>query len=163
MTHPKSGERAIFLAYEDVHMLSHQIGTGRHVDLEALTQVRGELRALRSRYEETVRRTHLQMEDKARRIQVLQKRLSETEGLRARLDDAQARLRTLESGQELADLRQRVERLEPALADADHRHTQGPDTDPSVAGAVSWAGGANEGVGSRIGRAFPPLPGPWNR
>ncbi|WP_133512096.1 DUF2325 domain-containing protein [Candidatus Thiosymbion oneisti] len=124
MTHPKSGERAISLAYEDMHMLSHQIGTGRHVDLEALTEVRGELRALRARYEETVRRTHLQLEDKARRIQVLQERLSETEGSQAQLDDAQTRLRTLESGQELADLRQRVERLEPALADADHRHAQ---------------------------------------
>jgi len=119
MTHPKSGERALSLAYEDVHMLSHQIGAGRHTDLEALTEVRGELRALRTRYEETVRRTQLQMEDKARH-----KRLSETEELQARLDDAQARLRTLESGQELADLRQRVERSEPALADADHRHAQ---------------------------------------
>jgi len=70
---------------------------------------------LRTHYEETVRRTQLQMEDKARRIQALQERLSETLGLQARLDAAQARLQTLESGQELAGLRQRVEQLEPAL------------------------------------------------
>lgn len=124
MTHPRSGERATSLAYEDIHMLSHQVGAGRHADLEALTEVRGELRALRTRYEEMVRRTHLQVEDKARQIQVLQERLSETEGLRTRFDDAQARLRGLESGQELAALRQQVERLEPALADADHSHAQ---------------------------------------
>jgi|GEM_PF-3732210 len=124
ITHPKSGERALSLAYEDVHMLSHRIGTGQHADLEALTEIRGELRALRTRYEETARRTQLQIEDKARRIQALQERLSETQGLQARLDAAQARLQTLESGQELADLQQRVERLEPALADADHRHAQ---------------------------------------
>jgi len=120
MTHPRSGGRAISLAYEDMHMLSHQVGTGRHADLEALTEVRGELHALRARYEETVRRTHLQIEDKTRRIQGLQGRLSGTKGLQARLDTAQTRLQTLESGRELADLRQRVERLEPALADADH-------------------------------------------
>jgi len=39
-----------------------------------------------------VRCTQLQMEDKARRIQALQERLSEPQGLQARLDAAQARL-----------------------------------------------------------------------
>jgi len=101
---------------------------------------------LRTRYEETVRRTQLQMEDKARRIQALQERLSETQGLQARLDAAQARLQTLESGQELA------------LADADHRHGQAPGTDPKVAGAVSRTGDTDPAARERTGGAVGRMP-----
>lgn len=56
MSHPRADQRVRTLAYEDVHMMSHQIGAGQYTDARVLTETRAQLAALeRARAQEARR------------------------------------------------------------------------------------------------------------
>lgn len=94
MTHAKADDAAMALVYEDIHMLSHQIGAGLRADLKALSETRQELGCLRRDFDALQRRTRAQSEAREREIQDLKMRLRQRE-------DECGQLRT--RGQALSD------------------------------------------------------------
>ncbi len=97
-THLKAGEQVLYRAYEDVHMLSHQIGAGQRADLKELAETRAELLSLRCLHQQAIRRAQQQGEEKERRIRALETRLSQTAGFQAKLSAMQSRIDSLNSG-----------------------------------------------------------------
>jgi hypothetical protein len=76
VTHPLSDAGLTNRAYEDIHMLSHQIGAGQRADLKKLQYTRVALERLRKESSEQQNR-HLQaLEQRDRRLATLQDRLA---------------------------------------------------------------------------------------
>lgn len=122
VTHGQADERLLALAYEDVHMLSHQVGAGQRADLARLAGAREEVLALRARCEDATRRHRRSMEEKERHTRTLEERLQQAQGLRTRLAELQDRLEALEPGLELTHLCARLEASERRTAELTHRH-----------------------------------------
>lgn len=99
MTHPKADAALLCRVYEDVHMLSHQIGAGQRMDLKRLAEAREELERLRLRFERAQRRAAQQ-----------------AVSLEASLSDVQAQLQ--ERTGECEALRREVQSLRTSLASA---------------------------------------------
>ncbi len=118
MTHPRADERVLDLAYQDVHMLSHQIGATQHADLGRMSEMRLELERVRRQLDTHVRRSRQQGESREARIRELEQLLASRDaecgelratelGLRARLaEGATVRLEC-----EVANLSARVQHL----------------------------------------------------
>lgn len=76
VTHPLSDAGLTNRAYEDIHMLSHQIGAGQRADLKKLQDARVALERLRKESSEQQHR-HLQaLEQRDRRLATLQDQLA---------------------------------------------------------------------------------------
>jgi hypothetical protein len=72
VTHPRCDADLHTTAYEEVHMLSHQIGAGQRADLKRLTDSETELAALKRDYDALYLRTQQQLVDRERRIHGLE-------------------------------------------------------------------------------------------
>lgn len=124
MTHPKADASVMALAYQDIHMLSHQIGAGQRADLKALSETRQELARLKRDFDALQRRTRMQADAREREIAQLSEQLAQSE-------DACEQLRTRErvlserlkvSGLEtLAERDARIAQLEQALSASESR------------------------------------------
>ena len=68
MTHPKADSTVQALAYEEVHMLSHQVGAGQRADLKRLAEAERELKMLKREFDDLYERTRRQAEDREQRI-----------------------------------------------------------------------------------------------
>ena len=68
MTHPKADPSLLNQAYEEVHMLSHQVGAGQRADLKRLAETQGELQALKRDFDALYIRTRRQAEEREERI-----------------------------------------------------------------------------------------------
>lgn len=121
MTHPKADERVQRLAYEEVHMLSHQVGAAQRADIRRLAETQEELGFLRRDFDALHERARRQSEQRDALIRDLESRLAEREwtlareieraqGLERRLSELECRVRDA-----------RVAELEAALADAESR------------------------------------------
>jgi hypothetical protein len=100
MTHPRADQRVLTRAYEEVHMLSHQIGAGQRADLKRLTETRAQLEQIQRDFDSLQRRT------------------------RQHADVREARIRELEielgrRGTECSDLRDVARSLREQLAEGD--------------------------------------------
>ncbi|EXJ14066.1 DUF2325 domain-containing protein [Imhoffiella purpurea] len=142
MSHPKTDAATMVLAYEDVHMLSHQIGAGQRADLKRLNEARVELGRVRHELETCQRRSAQQLEQRESTIAELTSELdacrqerdrlaSEAETLRHRLSRSETpalleRIASLSDAHALTHSRletslQETESLRQRLADAERR------------------------------------------
>lgn len=72
VTHPMCGTRLARRAYEEVHMLSHQIGAGQRADLKKLQDARAETQRLRQELHAQQRRHRQAVDSRDRRLRELQ-------------------------------------------------------------------------------------------
>lgn len=140
MTHPLADARAQRLAFEEVHMLSHQVGAGNRADLKRLADTAAELATLRRDFDALYTRSRRQAEEREALIADLERRLGARESalaasqrreralteqlaaMRSRDPDAgAARIATLEA--ELATLGARLASAEQAGGEALGRAT----------------------------------------
>jgi hypothetical protein len=117
MSHPYAPAEMRTLAYEDVHMLSHQIGAGLNADLKALAETRETLRRVRHDSAAAAARADRALAEKDARLADAEQRLVARKGVEAALASAQARLAALESGAELKALRARVDAQDQEIAE----------------------------------------------
>jgi hypothetical protein len=121
MTHPQAPIELRALAYEDVHMLSHQIGAGLNADLKALSETREQLAQVRRESSTEAERMARRLAERDARIAALETRLEAAIGSEQALAAAQARIATLEQDrphkrlQALEQQLQAVERREQAV------------------------------------------------
>lgn len=128
MTHGLADVEVRTRAFEDVHMLSHQIGAGLRADLSALTKARKDLARLRHDSEAEAKRQARRLQTKLTEIEHLRERVAQLEGIEQAYEATRERLRELEDGRELRALRAQVATLEQdnerqgrRLADAELR------------------------------------------
>ena len=116
LTHPKCDTALRMRTFEEVHMLSHQVGAGQGADLRRLAEAEDELVALQRDFDGLLRRSRLQLEERERRLRLAEQQLAECEDQRRRLAASGHALQ-----HELAELRAHqasghLERLERDLA-----------------------------------------------
>ncbi|MBK1644154.1 hypothetical protein CKO25_05700 [Thiocapsa imhoffii] len=115
MTHPRANLVVLTRAYEDIHMLSHQIGAGQRADLKRLTETRGRLERLQADFDDLFERTQRRTEEREAHIRNLEHALGERERDCADLRVRETRLRdALEQGQ-TQRLQARIEALDTDL------------------------------------------------
>jgi hypothetical protein len=117
MTHPKADERVQRLAYEEVHMLSHQVGAAQRADLRRLAETQEELETLRRDFDALHARARRQAERGDALIRDLELRLSEREAALAQAVERSQRLETRLSDLESRVPGERIRVLESRLAD----------------------------------------------
>lgn len=131
LTHPRSDERVQRLAYEEVHMLSHQVGASQRADLRRLAQTEAELSTLRRDFDALHERTRRQGEEREALIRELESRLAERErglaretersqGLERRLADLECRARDTRVAELGAALVEMESELALARAEGEH-------------------------------------------
>jgi len=125
MTHPQADARVQSLAFEEVHMLSHQVGAGNRADLKRLADTLAKLAELRRDFDALYARTRRQSEEREALIHDLERVLAEREAALAvsleREHVRAARIAALETELAANDSAQRIAALESALALADQR------------------------------------------
>ena len=112
MTHGLADVAVRARAYEDVHMLSHQIGAGLRADLAALAKARKDLAQLRKETEAESKRQARRMQAKLSEIEQLRERVAHLEGIEQAYEETRERLHALADGHELQALQARVAELE---------------------------------------------------
>ena len=107
--------------YEDIHMLSHQVGAGVRADLARVAALEAEVGQLQGQIKRAGQRSESELANRAARIRYLEKALEAAESRARESEDLRQRLREVESGRRLAELERRLEEAE-ARADAIARH-----------------------------------------
>lgn len=138
VTHPRCDKQLRRRAYEEVHMLSHQIGAGQRADLKRLSDSETELRHLKREFESLYSRTRAQIADRDQRIQDMQDELAmgaeQLHHSRQHQQQLQQQLETLQ--QRLAD--SGLDRLQRQLDEQTHRLQAAEQS------AASWAHAAEQ-------------------
>ncbi len=116
MSHAHAPPEMRTLAYEDVHMLSHQIGAGLNADLKALAETRETLKCVRRDSAAAEARSERALADKTARLAEARRRLDALRGVEAALAAAQTKLAALESGAEFKALRTQVDAKDQEIA-----------------------------------------------
>lgn len=124
MTHSKADNEVRKVAYEAIHMLSHQVGAGLITDARLLADTRAELRRVRVENAKELQRTRDALAKRDRQIASLRNSLAETRDQARELDQARQRTADLESGEELAQLSQTVRLLKAEVEDLRHSETK---------------------------------------
>lgn len=124
MTHPRADHRMLTLAYEDVHMLSHQIGAGQRADLKRLAETRMQLDQLQRDFDSLFTRTRRQRDLRDAEIRALENAVTRRES-----DYAESRAREQALLEQLAqskpsDLRDRIAALTGQTETLDAELTQ---------------------------------------
>ncbi len=115
MSHPKIDHSLEVLAFEQVHMLSHQVGAGLITDTKLLTEARTELNRVHQEAQRETRRTTARLTERNQRITTLEERLVQLQDVSTRLTEAHQRIKQLESDKWLTQLRERLEQAENEL------------------------------------------------
>ncbi len=77
LTHPNCDEALRARIFEEVHMLSHQVGAGQRADLKKLTRTEAALSNLQRDFDALHKRSRRQLEDREQRIHDLEKQQCE--------------------------------------------------------------------------------------
>lgn len=121
MSHGRTTEKLAHIAYEDVHMLSHQVGAASRADLRKLSRLalaNEEMAARLARQQDKFAR---QLAEKEEIVHALNGRLAEALGAEQRLLGTVGAQREIGQSHELARQRQRIAELE-WLLEAESRH-----------------------------------------
>jgi hypothetical protein len=130
MTHPQADAPLRTLAYEEVHMLSHQIGAGLAADVHALGESRTQLERLRREQAATAARHAAALSERDRRIETLAARVAELADSERALQAARARIHDLEAGNALRGLWEQIGKLEAERnAEVERRRGRAAETD----------------------------------
>jgi len=121
MSHPKTDAETMVLAYEDIHMLSHQIGAGQRADLKRLSETRVELSRVRHEFETFQRRSTHQAEQRERTISDLETALSDRQDACTQLEQKTELLQRQLAENGTSDLVERIAALSDAHALAQSR------------------------------------------
>jgi hypothetical protein len=98
--------------YEDIHMLSHQVGAGVRADLARVTALEAEVGQLQGQLKRAGQRSDAELAHRAARIRYLEKALQDAESRARESDDLRRRLQEVESGSRLAELERCLEEAE---------------------------------------------------
>ncbi|MDD5328519.1 MAG: DUF2325 domain-containing protein [Sulfuricella sp.] len=115
MSHGRASDKLMHVAYEEVHMISHQVGTASRADLRKLARLaedNADLAARLSRQQDNFAR---QLAEKEALIHALNERLAEALGTERRLLDAGESRREAAGSDETARQAQRIAELERRL------------------------------------------------
>jgi hypothetical protein len=94
--------------YEDIHMLSHQVGAGVRADLARVAALESEVGQLQGHIRRVAQRSDAELANRAARIRYLEKALADAERRAGESESLRERLRELTSGQRLADLERQL-------------------------------------------------------
>ena len=126
MTHGKADAAVLALAFEEVHMLSHQVGAGLRADLKRLAETQRDLNTLKRESDTLQRRARDQADEREARIRQLEQALVAREAEVARLAERErvlsARIAFLDGGEsarQSAELEVRLASLKIRLAVAE--------------------------------------------
>lgn len=117
MTHPKADLEVRSRAYQDVHMLSHQVGAGLVTDARLLAETRAELIKVREDAQHKAQRSRAALSQRDRRIASLEGNLANVPALERGFAKARRTIADLQSGRLLRALHERLERLETEVED----------------------------------------------
>lgn len=98
--------------YEEVHMLSHQVGAGVRADLNRIASLEAEVSRLQGQIKRNAQRSESEQAHRAARIRYLEKTLAEAEAGARESENLRHSLRELASGRHLADLERRLAQAE---------------------------------------------------
>ncbi|WP_082805953.1 DUF2325 domain-containing protein [Marichromatium gracile] len=116
MTHPHADAMLCVRAYEDVHMLSHQIGAGLGADLRALRETRAQLDRAQRNAAERERRLNRSLAEREARIEQLEQTVEQHQGLERALERAEGELAALRDQDRSASLDEERRRADQASA-----------------------------------------------
>lgn len=102
-------ERLRRRAYEDIHMLSHQVGAGVRVDLKRTAALQARVVELEAQLERTRARADRAVADNTRNVGLLWQQVAEARERADELDGLRRRVERLESGAEFEALRRRLD------------------------------------------------------
>ncbi|MET0089840.1 MAG: DUF2325 domain-containing protein [Candidatus Thiodiazotropha sp.] len=111
MTHPSTSDALTREAYEEIHMLSHQIGASNRVDIKQLHALSQEVHTLKQQLARNTQKSAQTLAEKNQRIMDLKEQL-------AAGHEARQRLFHLESGETIQGYQKRIEDLERKLAES---------------------------------------------
>lgn len=97
MSHPYASASALQLAFEEVHMLSHQAGTSSRADLRRLGALEDEALALRQQLQRQREKSAQKLAEKDQALGRVEKRAMAIPALQSELSAARVRLRELSS------------------------------------------------------------------
>ena len=121
ISHGQANEQVAHLIYEDIHMLSHQVGAASHADLGELARLRRTEAELTLKLEYRQERHAAQLAEKEQDICALNQRISSALEIEPRLLAAEAQLRASGNGGATAELEQRLEAEAQRAAQAEKR------------------------------------------
>lgn len=93
MSHAHANEQVAHLIYEDIHMLSHQVGAASHASLGELARLRRAETELKSRLERQQERHGAQLAEKEQELQVLSQRIGDMLEIERQLRASEHQLR----------------------------------------------------------------------
>lgn len=139
LTHPACDNALKVRAFEEVHMLSHQIGAGQRADLKRLTEAEAELGKLERDFDAAQRRQRRQLEDREQRILELERQLESVQQQRRSLLALNSQLE-----HELAEVRSRstlhrVDSLGAQLAACERRAASAEQRSEALESALTMA------------------------
>ncbi len=111
MTHPRADHRVLTLAYEEVHMLSHQIGAGQRADLKQLAETRVQLEQLQRDFDSLYSRTRQQTDLREAKNRALEDALARRESDYVASCAREQDLREQLAQSNASDLRNRISTL----------------------------------------------------
>lgn len=111
MTHPRADDRVLTRVYEEVHMLSHQIGAGQRADLKQLADTRVQLERLQRDFDSLYTRTRDQANLRESRIRELEIALTLRENNEAESCAREQALREQLTANNLQNLQERIAAL----------------------------------------------------
>jgi len=114
MTHKAASPETRAQAYGDVHMLSHQVGSGLAADARRLAFLEGEVPRLARQARQEHDRLNQELAQRATRIRFLEAEVQRQQAQARELAELRQRLSELESGQVVVALGQRLAMLEAA-------------------------------------------------
>jgi len=121
LTHPRASEALLFQVYGEVHMLSHLSGASIRLDMQVLTQLRRRVPKL----EQEIAQSHTELLRRTRKkdgiIETLNKRLHKALQNEKKLQEAEEKIKSLESGEMLRHLRLQVKAYADKLESANVR------------------------------------------
>lgn len=121
MTHPKADAPTRALAYEEVHMLSHQIGAGLHAEAKALAEARARAERCERERQNEARRYEQRLAERDRQLAALRETLARQEGETRRL---KAAVPVAPSEAQPLGGERRIAALEAELVAARRRHEE---------------------------------------
>lgn len=111
LTHPRCDDALKARAFEEVHMLSHQIGAGQRADLKRLSEAESELSTLQRDFDAMQRRMRRQLDDREQQLLELQSQLNDVIRRHRATSASETHLRHVLTELQQRDSQQQADRL----------------------------------------------------
>ena len=108
LTHPSASAELLDRMYGDIHMLSHSVVAGRHVETQELHRLQGLNNDLYGQLSKTQSRAHAQIAEKEATIRQLREALLQTQVIEKKLKETQQRLVEVEREPGLLQLKEQL-------------------------------------------------------